>query len=40
LYAKWVSPAANFINTGRDPIVLYNYFYDAQCGQVGFQQAR
>ena len=39
LYAKWVSPGANFINTGRDPIILYNYFYDAQCGQVGFQQA-
>jgi hypothetical protein len=39
LYAQWVTPAANFINTGRDPIILYNYFYDAQCGQVGFQQS-
>ena len=37
LYAQWVSPAANFINTGRDPIILYNYFYNAQCGEVGFQ---
>jgi hypothetical protein len=40
-YAEWAGttpPSANFINTGRDPIVAYNYFYDAQCGQVGFQQ--
>ena len=40
LYAQREKPAANFINTGRDPIILYNYFYDAQCGQVGFQPNR
>jgi len=40
LYAQREEPAANFINTGRDPIILYNYFYDAQCGQVGFQPNR
>ncbi len=41
VYAQWAGttpPSANFINTGRDPIIDYNYFYDAQCGQVGFQQ--
>lgn len=40
LYAQREKPAANFINTGHDPIILYNYFYDAQCGQVGFQPNR
>ena len=41
VYAQWAGttpPSANFINTGRDPIIDYNYFYDAQCGQAGFQQ--
>jgi hypothetical protein len=37
LYAQWVGPAANFVITGRNPITLHNYFYNAQCGEVGFE---
>jgi len=36
-YAQWIVPGATFINTGRDPIAVYNYMYDAQCGAVGFE---
>ncbi len=27
-----------FVNTGRRPLYDFNYFYNGQCGQVGFKQ--
>ncbi|HJU12627.1 MAG TPA: hypothetical protein VJ728_17210 [Candidatus Binataceae bacterium] len=36
-YAQWVKPSENFINTGRDQIIVYDYFFDARCGEVGFR---
>lgn len=35
---NWVNLVPGvFINTGRRPLIAYNYMFDAQCGQVGFQ---
>lgn len=37
---QWVDGTATgqtFVNTGRRPLYIYDYFYDGQCGQVGFK---
>ncbi|CEG56896.1 hypothetical protein [Legionella fallonii] len=37
---QWINSTATgmvFVNTGRRPLYIYNYFYDGQCGQVGFK---
>ena len=37
---QWVDTTASgmiFVNTGRRPLYIYDYFYDGQCGQVGFK---
>lgn len=37
---QWVNSATTgqiFVNTGRRPLYIYDYFYDGQCGQVGFK---
>lgn len=37
---QWINSTATgmvFVNTGRRPLYLYNYFYEGQCGQVGFK---
>ncbi|WP_133135229.1 hypothetical protein [Legionella rowbothamii] len=37
---QWINTTATgmvFINTGRRPLYSYNYFYNGQCGQVGFK---
>jgi hypothetical protein len=36
-YAQWVNVSNVFVNTGRRPLLSYNYLYSGQCGQVGFQ---
>jgi len=36
---QWIDTTASgqiFVNTGRRPLYMYNYFYNGQCGQVGF----
>jgi hypothetical protein len=34
---EWINSASIFVNTGRRPLYSFNYFYDGQCGQVGFK---
>ena len=40
-YVEWINSATTnsqtFVNTGRRPLYNYNYLYNGQCGQVGFQ---
>ncbi|VEB33468.1 hypothetical protein [Legionella cherrii] len=38
---QWIDSTTSgqiFVNTGRRPLYLYDYFYNGQCGQVGFKQ--
>lgn len=38
---QWINSTATgmiFVNTGRRPLYVSNYFYEGQCGQVGFKQ--
>ncbi|MBN9226303.1 MULTISPECIES: hypothetical protein [Legionella] len=37
---QWIDSTATgqvFVNTGRRPLYFYDYFYNGQCGQVGFK---
>ncbi len=34
---NWEKNPKIFINTGRRPLIQFNYMFDGQCGQVGFQ---
>ena len=36
-YAQWVNVPSIFINTGRRPLLAFDYYYSGQCGQVGFK---
>lgn len=39
-YVQWIDSTTTdqiFVNTGRRPLYKYNYFYEGQCGQVGFK---
>jgi hypothetical protein len=36
-FAQWVNDKNVFVNTGRRPLLNYNYLYSGQCGEVGFQ---
>ncbi len=36
-YAEWVNDANIFVNTGRRPLMAFDYFYSGQCGVVGFK---
>ena len=36
-YAQWVSSPNIFVNTGRRPLLVFDYYYSGQCGQVGFK---
>ncbi len=39
-YVQWEDTTASgsvFVNTGRRPLYIYDYLYNGQCGQVGFQ---
>ena len=36
-YAQWIESSTVFVNTGRRPLLAYDYLYDARCGNVGFQ---
>jgi hypothetical protein len=33
---QWIDSSQIFVNTGRRPLYKYDYFYQGQCGQVGF----
>jgi hypothetical protein len=37
-YVKWVDVDNVFVNTGRRPLLDFNYMFSAQCGQVGDQR--
>jgi len=37
---QWINTTDNgmkFVNTGRRPLYLFNYLYNGQYGEVGFQ---
>jgi hypothetical protein len=36
-YAQWVNSPNIFVNTGRRPLLAFDYYYSGQCGQVGFK---
>jgi len=36
-YVQWVDVSNVFVNTGRRPLLSFNYLYSGQCGQVGFK---
>jgi hypothetical protein len=36
-YVQWVNISSVFVNTGRRPLLSFNYLYSGQCGQVGFE---
>jgi hypothetical protein len=36
-YVQWVNRSKIFVNTGRRPLLNFNYLYSGQCGQVGFE---
>lgn len=36
-YAQWIDSSNVFVNTGRRPLLAYDYLYDARCGNVGFR---
>jgi hypothetical protein len=35
-FAQWEDKPNIFVNTGRRPLLDFDYLYDAQCGQTGF----
>jgi hypothetical protein len=37
VFVQWVNHSQIFVNTGRLPLLNFNYLYSGQCGQVGFQ---
>lgn len=36
-YAQWIDSSNVFVNTGRRPLLAFDYLYDARCGNVGFR---
>jgi hypothetical protein len=36
-YAEWINSSNVFVNTGRRPLLAFDYYFSGQCGQVGFQ---
>lgn len=36
-FSQWVNDKNVFVNTGRRPLLNYNYLYSGRCGEVGFQ---
>ncbi len=36
-FAQWVNVSNIFVNTGRRPLLSFDYLYSGQCGQVGFK---
>ncbi len=39
-YVQWIKNPNVFVNTGRRPLLSFDYLYDAQCGQAGFAPAK
>ncbi len=37
-YAQWYNNSTKFVNTGRRPLLSFNYLYSGTCGQVGFER--
>lgn len=35
--ATWIESSNTFVNTGRRPLLAFDYLYDARCGNVGFR---
>jgi hypothetical protein len=38
-FVQWINRPSIFVNTGRRPLLNFNYMYNAQCGQAGFSPA-
>lgn len=36
-YAQWIDSSNVFVNTGRRPLLAFDYLYDARCGNVGLR---
>ena len=36
-YVRWINDDNIFVNTGRRPLLNYDYLYSGQCGEVGFR---
>jgi hypothetical protein len=36
-YVEWINNGNIFVNTGRRPLLAFNYYFSGQCGQAGFQ---
>ena len=37
-YAEWIDDSNNFVNTGRRPLLAFDYLYSGSCGLAGFRQ--
>jgi len=36
-YAQWINDSTIFVNTGRRPLLSFDYFYSGRCGVVGYK---
>ncbi len=36
-YVRWINDDNVFVNTGRRPLLNFDYLYSGQCGEVGFR---
>ncbi len=36
-YVEWINSSNIFVNTGRRPLLAFDYYYSGQCGQAGFK---
>jgi hypothetical protein len=36
-FAQWINDANVFVNTGRRPLLSFDYLFAGQCGEVGFK---
>lgn len=37
LFARWIESSKVAVNTGRRPLLAFDYLFDARCGNVGFR---
>ena len=39
-YVRWINDDNVFVNTGRRPLLNFDYLYSGQCGEVGFRPVK
>lgn len=39
-YVRWINDDNIFVNTGRRPLLNFDYLYSGQCGEVGFKPVK